>query len=446
MPPPPATPMTPPAPGPPPDLHDGTGRARQQAVYVQGVAGRTPAVPVAPDRLREAARAAMTRDAFAYVDGGAGTEATMDANRAAFGRWRIAPRQLRGAEPRQLGRTLLGRRLPTPLWLAPIGVLEMAHPEADLAVARAAAHEGVPFVFSNQASVPMEACAEAMERVRPGAPRYFQLYWSTSDALVRSFVRRAEACGCGAVVLTLDTTLLGWRPRDLDLGSLPFLHGKGIAQYTSDPVFREEMQASPPDPAPTPPLTPKTLRAAVRQARAFPGATLGALRSGDARAAVQRFVGTYSRPTLAWDDLKLLRDATSLPIVLKGVLHPDDAARAVEEGVQGIVVSNHGGRQVDGSVAALDQLPAIVRAVGDNVSVWFDSGVRTGADVFKAVALGAEAVGLGRPYAYALAVAGEAGVREAIRNVIAELDLTLGLAGVRAVDELGFEALVPAPA
>lgn len=432
--------------GPPPDLHDGTGRARQQSVYVQGIAGKRPAVPVAPARLREAAAGAMDEDAFAYIDGGAGTETTIDANRAAFDRWRIVPRQLVGAEPRQLGRALLGRRLPTPLWLAPIGVLEMAHPEADLAVARAAAHEGVPFVFSNQASVSMEDCAEAMERVRPGAPRYFQLYWSTSDALVRSFVKRAEACGCGAVVLTLDTTLLGWRPRDLDLASLPFLHGKGIAQYTSDPVFREEMRTDPPAPAPTPPISFQTLRTVARQARAFPGPSLAALRSGDARAAVQRFVGTYSRPTLSWDDLAFLRDATDLPILLKGVLHPEDAARAVEEGVQGVVVSNHGGRQIDGSVAALDQLPAVVAAVDGKVPVWFDSGVRTGVDVLKAVALGAEAVGLGRSYAYALAVAGEDGVRETIRNVIAELDLTLGLAGVRAVDDLGPDALVPAPA
>lgn len=402
-------------------------------------------MPVAPVRLREAAADAMAADAFAYIDGGAGTETTTDANRAAFDRWRIVPRQLVGADPRQLGRTVLGRRLPTPLWLAPIGVLEMAHPEADLAVARAAAHEGVPFVFSNQASVPMEACAEAMERVRPGAPRFFQLYWSTSDALVRSFVKRAEACGCGAIVLTLDTTLLGWRPRDLDLASLPFLHGKGIAQYTSDPVFREEMRTDPPAPAPAPPISFQTLRTAARQARAFPGPSLTALRSGDARAAVQRFVGTYSRPTLSWDDLAFLRDATDLPILLKGVLHPEDAARAVEEGVQGVVVSNHGGRQIDGSVAALDQLPAVVAAVEGKIPVWFDSGVRTGADVLKAVALGAEAVGLGRPYAYALAVAGEEGVRETIRNVIAELDLTLGLAGVRAVDDLSPEVLMPAP-
>jgi lactate 2-monooxygenase len=383
----------------------------------------------------------MSAEAFAYTAGGAGVETTMGANRAAFQNWRIVPRQLTGAEPRALGRVLLGRRLPTPLWLAPVGVLELAHRDADLAVARAAAREGVPFVFSNQASVSMERCAETMERTQPGAPRYFQLYWSTSDDLVRSFVRRAEACGCGAIVLTVDTTLLGWRPRDLDLASLPFLEGKGIAQYTSDPVFLDEMRTAGTAPSPAPPLGLKTLRTALRQGRAFPGGTLDALRSGDARAAVQRFVSTYSRPTLAWDDLKLLRDATDLPILLKGILHPEDAARAVEEGVQGVVVSNHGGRQVDGAVAALDALPAVVEAVEGNVSVWFDSGVRGGADVFKALALGAEAVGVGRPYVYGLAVGGEGGVRETIRNVVAELDLTLALAGVQSVDDLGPGAL-----
>ena len=433
-------------PGPPPDLHADAGRQRQRHVYVQGVAGKTPRVPVAPEPLAEAARRAMSPEAWAYVAGGAGTEATMDANREAFGRWRIVPRQLRGAEPRDLSRTVLGRRLPTPLWLAPIGVLEMAHAEADLAVARAAAHEGVPFVFSSQASVSMERCAEAMDEVREGAPRLFQLYWSTSDALVRSFVRRAEACGCAAIVLTLDTTLLGWRPRDLDLGSLPFLHGKGIAQYTSDPVFLDEMAAAPPEAgAPTPPLALATLRAAASQARKFPGSTLAALRSGRARGAVQRFVGTYSRPTLNWDDVARLRDMTSLPIFLKGILHPDDAAQAVEVGANGIIVSNHGGRQIDGAIGALDALPGCVEASGGAIPVWFDSGVRSGADVFKALALGAEAVGLGRPYVYGLAAGGEAGVRETIRNVVAELDLTLGLSGVRDVDALSPEALVRAP-
>ena len=191
-------------------------------------------MPVAWTALEQAAQAVMSPDAWAYVAGGAGREATMDANRAAFDRWVIVPRVLRDVETRDLSIELFGRRLPSPLLLCPIGVLEMAHREADLAVARAAAALGVPYIFSNQASVPMETCAAAMG----DAPRWFQLYWSRSNELVASLVKRAETCGCDAIVLTLDTTMLGWRPRDLDLGSLPFLKGQGIAQYTSDPVFR----------------------------------------------------------------------------------------------------------------------------------------------------------------------------------------------------------------
>ena len=426
-----------------PDLHQGAGPRRQREVFVGGVAGRTPAVPVAPDDLAEAARRVMAPAAWAYVAGSAGQERTAAANREAFGRWAFVPRQLAGTAERSLATTVLGRVLPSPLMLAPIGVLEEAHPEADLAVARAAAAEGVPFVFSSQASRPMEACAEAMEAVRAGAPRLFQLYWSTDDDLVRSFVRRAEACGCGAIVLTLDTTLLGWRPRDLDLAALPFLHGKGIAQYTSDPVFLAKLDEPPADPAPDPPLTLATLRSGIRQARRFPDATVGALRSGRARQAVQRFVGTYSRPSLGWEQVDQLREMTDLPVVLKGVLHPDDAREAARRGVDAIVVSNHGGRQVDGAIAALDALPAVCDAAGDDLEVWFDSGIRSGADVALALALGARVALLGRPYVYGLAVAGETGVRETIRNVLAELDLMLGLVGARSLQDLTPARLAP---
>ena len=427
---------------PDPDLHRGLGPRRQREVFLAGVAGRTPAVPVAPDALAEAARRAMSPSAWAYVAGGAGLERTQDANRAAFDRWAVVPRQLAGHAERDLSAEVLGTRHPAPLLLAPIGVLEEAHDEADLAVARAAAAEGVPFVFSSQASVPMEACAEAMDAVRPGAARLFQLYWSTDDDLVRSFVRRAEACGCSAVVLTLDTTLLGWRPRDLDLADLPFLKGKGIAQYTSDPVFMGKLDDPLPDAAPAPRLSAATVRTGVGQARRFPGATARALASGRARKAVQRFVGTYSRPSLGWDQVDALRAMTDLPVVLKGVLHPDDAREAARRGVDAVVVSTHGGRQVDAAVAALDALPGVVEAVGDDLEVWFDSGVRGGADVAVAVGLGARAVLLGRPYVYGLAVAGERGVREVVRNVVAELDLTLGLAGGRALGDLR-AAVVP---
>jgi lactate 2-monooxygenase len=419
----------------PPDI----GRERQRAIYLGGVAGQAPRVPVLPDALEAAARRAMTREAFAYVAGGAGAESTMAANRAAFERWRIVPRMLRDVEVRDTQVSLFGRTLPAPLLLAPIGVLEMAHAQADLAVARAAASLGVPFIFSSQASFPMEQTAAAMG----DAPRWFQLYWSRDDALVRSFVARAEACGCEAIVLTLDTTMLGWRTRDLDLAYLPFLRGKGIAQYTSDPVFMDSLSRPlPGGPAPAPRVNLSALRTLGQMVRRHPGGFVRNLRSGVPRKAVQRFVATYSRPSLTWDDLSFLRGLTKLPIVLKGIQHPDDARMAVERGMDGVVVSNHGGRQVDGAVGSLDALPAVVDAVGGRVPVLFDSGVRGGADVFKALALGATAVCLGRPYAYGLAIAGEAGVREVVQNVASDFDLTLGLAGCASIAQVTREMLV----
>src|SRR6476646_4721795 len=244
-----------------------SGPARQREIFLDGVAGARPSIPVDPARLEARARAAMSAEAFAYVAGGAGSERTMAANREAFDRWRIVPRVLRDVSARDSSIALFGRTLPSPLLLAPIGVLEMAHREADLAVARAAAAERVPMIFSSQASVPMEQCAAAMG----DAPRWFQLYWSRSDDLVRSFVRRAEGCGCAAIVLTLDTTLLGWRPRDLDLGSLPFLHGKGIAQYTSDPVFRASLAEPLGGEAPKTRVTASSLRALASMVRRYPG-------------------------------------------------------------------------------------------------------------------------------------------------------------------------------
>ena len=376
----------------------------------------------------------MSAQAFAYIAGGAGTESTMAANRAAFERHPLTPRVLRNAESRDLSVTLFGRKLSAPVLTAPIGVLEMAHPDADLAVARAAASLGVAMIFSNQASVAMEPCAAAMGE----SPRWFQLYWSKSDALVESFVQRAEACGCDAIVLTLDTTMLGWRPRDLDLGSLPFLAGKGIAQYTSDPVFRASLSEPPPSPTNTPraAITLSSILALIGAARRYPGNTLTALRSGESRRAVQRFIATYSRPSLDWSDLATLRGMTNLPVVLKGILHADDARRAIDAGMNGVIVSNHGGRQIDRSIASLDALPSVVRVVDGKLPVLFDSGIRTGADIAVALALGATAVCVGRPYAYGLAIAGEAGVRDVLTNLIAELDLTLGLLGCNSIPEL----------
>jgi lactate 2-monooxygenase len=394
------------------------------------------------DALEAAAERAMSPQAFAYVAAGAGNESTKRANEASFGRWRIVPRMLRDVSQRDTSVELFGRRVAAPLMLSPVGVLEMAHRDADAAAARAAAAEGVPMIFSNQASVPMEVCAEAMGQ----NPRWFQLYWSTSNELVESLVGRAEACGCEAIVVTLDTTMLGWRARDLALGYLPFLRGKGIAQYTSDPVFQrliEDRAVGGGAPTPRPNLA--ALGTLIQLVRRYPDRFWPALRSGKARRAVERFVQIYSRPSLTWDDLPFLRERTRLPILLKGILHPDDALRAIDSGMDGILVSNHGGRQVDGAIATIDALPGIVEAVDGRVPVLLDSGIRGGADMFKALALGAAAVCIGRPYLWGLAVAGEPGVREVIRNLIADFDLTMGLAGCRSVAEIGPETLVLAP-
>ena len=415
------------------------GVRRQTQIYLEGVSGRRPPIPLDADRLQASAERRMRPEAFAYVAAGAGNEHTVAANRAAFQRWRIVPRMLRDVERRETSIELFGQRLPSPFLLAPVGVLELAHPEADCAVARAARDTGTAMVFSNQASRPMEGVSKILE----DSPHWFQLYWSRSDELVESFAARAERCGCRAIVVTLDTTMLGWRSRDLEGAYLPFLHGKGIAQYTSDPVFRAGL-AQPPEGAPSakPPVNLSSLRAFRGMVRRYPGSLAAKLRSGEPRAAVQRFVATYSRPSLTWENLAFLRGLTRLPIMLKGILHPDDARLAVEHGMDGIVVSNHGGRQVDGAVGALDALPGVVEAVAGRVPVLFDSGVRGGADVFRALALGAAAVCLGRPYAYGLALAGEAGVREVIRNLVAEFDLTMGLAGCRSVAEITRDSLV----
>jgi len=415
----------------------GIGRQRQADIYLGALSGARRSVPVDPVRLEEAASKRMSPEAFAYIAGGAGLEETMRVNRDAFDRLRIVPRVLRDVSTRDTSVELFGRRLPGPFLLAPIGVLEMAHREADLAVARAAAAKGVPMIFSNQASVPMERCAESMGT----GPRWFQLYWSTSNELVESLVGRAEACGCAAIVVTLDTTLLGWRTRDLDLAYLPFLRGKGIAQYTSDPVFRRLVDQADEGPTNRPRPTLAGLSALFQLTRAYPGSFLANIRSRRPRTAVRQFLEIYSRPSLTWEDLPFLRERTKLPILLKGVLHPEDARRAVDGGVDGLVVSNHGGRQIDGEIATVDALPAIVEAVDRQVPILLDSGVRGGADAFKAVALGASAVLIGRPYAYGLAIAGERGVRDVLQNFLADFDLTMGLAGCASIDEISAESL-----
>ena len=335
---------------------------------------------------------------------------------------------------RDLSIELFGKKLSTPFLTAPIGVLEMAHKEADIAVAKATSSMDIPMIFSNQASVPMEDCAAVMG----AGPRWFQLYWSKSNDLVASLVSRAEACGCDAIVVTLDTTMLGWRIRDLDLAYLPFLQGKGIAQYISDPVFQklvDEMPDEDPDGL-KPPINLNTLGNISALMKRYPGSTVGNFKSKRPLKAVRQFIGVYSRPSLTWDDLPFLRKHTSLPILLKGILHPEDAQKAVDAGIDGIIVSNHGGRQVDGSVSAIAALPEVVRAVNNNIPVIMDSGIRGGADAFKAIALGAKAVCIGRPYVYALALAGMEGVKQVLQYFVADFELTMGLAGCTSISEI----------
>jgi isopentenyl diphosphate isomerase/L-lactate dehydrogenase-like FMN-dependent dehydrogenase len=373
---------------------------RQFEIYAAGQRGVKPARPVSVEQLERAAQQAMKPEAFGYVAGGAGSEDTMRANLAAFRRWRIVPRMLRDVSRRRMDVEVLGERLPCPVLLAPLGVQSIIHPQGELAVARAASSLGVLMVLSTAASHTIEEVAAALGSGR----RWFQLYWPKDPELAASFVHRAERAGYTAIVVTLDTNLLGWRERDLQNGYLPFLGGEGIANYISDPVFRSRL-AAPPEANPA--------------------------------AAGEAFERLVSNVSLKWEDLAWLKRTTRLPIVLKGILDPEDARRAVAEGVAGIGVSNHGGRQVDGAVAALDALPRVVEAVRDRATVIFDSGIRRGADVVKALALGARCVLLGRPYAYGLAVGGEEGVRDVLTNLLADLDLTLAMAGCASVAELG---------
>lgn len=412
----------------------------QRKIYLDGFSGARPLIPVAYKDLVIAASKVLTPRAFAYIAGGAGNEQTVAGNEQAFQQRQIIPKMLRDVSACDTKVRLFDRDLPSPFLISPIGVLELAHESADLAVAKAASRCGVPYIFSNQASRPMEACAAAMGR----SPRWFQLYWSKSRDLVASFVRRAEACGCSAIVITLDTTMLGWRSRDIELAYLPFLEGKGIAQYTSDPVFQKMIDADTSE-VERRKITLTTLRGLIQMVNAYPGeGFFSKLKSRRPMKAVKKFVETYSNPATTWEDLKFVRDLTKLPILLKGILHPDDARKAVDHGMNGIIVSNHGGRQVDGAIATFDALPRIARELKNQIPIILDSGIRGGADAFKAIALGATAVCIGRPYVYALSLAGEAGVYELIRNYMADFELTMRLAGCKNVSEITADLLSPA--
>jgi isopentenyl diphosphate isomerase/L-lactate dehydrogenase-like FMN-dependent dehydrogenase len=377
-------------------------------IYLQGLGDVRPAVTTDTSALEDAAWQIMEPGPFWYVAGAAGSGATKQANLDAFDRWRLVPRMLRDATNRSLATTVLGTTMPAPVLLAPIGVQSIIHPDGELATARVAAELGVPMIMSTASSHSIEEVAEASGE----GPRWYQLYWPNDDDVCVSILSRARAAGFTHLVVTLDTWLLGWRPHDLDHSYLPFIRGTGVAVYFSDPAFRAGLQMAPED---------------------------------DLMAAILRWIQVAIGQDKSWDRLPFLREHWDGPIVLKGIQHVDDARRAADAGMDGIVVSNHGGRQVDGAVASLDALPGIASAVGDQLAVLFDSGIRTGADVLKALALGAQAVLLGRPYAYGLAHGGADGVRHVVRSLLADLDLTMALSGHRTLDELTPSSLTARP-
>lgn len=377
----------------------------QSLIYFNGMfAGQVPDITTDLAALEKQAEKSLAPAALGYIVNSAGSGSTARANVAAFERWRIVPRMLRDHAVRDLSTTVLGTELAAPVLFGPVGVQTLAHPDGELATARAATALGLAYVHSTQASHSIEQAAEASG----DGNRWYQLYWPTDPDLCASFLARAQRSGYTHLVVTLDTTVLGWRPADLDRGYLPFLEAEGIANYTSDPVF---------------------------------GARLEKPWHEDKGAAGIAFAGVFPNTGLTWDQLPFVRQRWDGPIVLKGIQHVDDARLAAEHGMDGIVVSNHGGRQVDGAIASLDVLPRIAEAVGDRLAVLFDSGVRTGPDVFKALSLGAEAVLLGRQYLYGLALGGQEGVEHVARCLLAELDLTLANAGYTSHRDLGPDSL-----
>ncbi len=384
-----------------------TGMERQLEIYRKGLFGMPETFPVDDSELEARAHEVLKPTAYDYVAGGAGFETTMDANRRAFESYWLVPRMLRNVTVRDRTVQLFGYTYPAPILVAPIGVQGIIHPDGELATARACAKLGIPMVLSTVSSYSIEQVAEAMG----DAPRWFQLYHPRDPELAVSFVQRAEKAGYQAIVLTLDTHMLAWRPRDLTHAYLPFMQGEGLANYFSDPVFRRGLSAPPEE---------------------------------DPGSAVMHFAQLFGNSSLTWDAIANLKAHTRLPILLKGILHPDDARQAVASGADGIIVSNHGGRQVDGAIPALSALPQVVEAIEGRIPVLFDSGIRSGSDALKAIALGATTVLLGRPVMWALAIDGEQGVYTYLRNFLADFDLVLGLTGCASIREVTRELVQPA--
>jgi lactate 2-monooxygenase len=380
------------------------GMQHQMQIYLGGLQKKVPSLPVAFEDLEHKAKEIMKPEAFNYIAGGAGGEETMHNNRQAFEKWQIIPRMLEDVSERDISIELFGQKLPTPLLLAPVGVLSIAHPDAEVAVAHASKATKVPQILSTVSSKPLEEVGA----VHGEHPHWFQLYWGRDHEFTNSLISRAEDAGFTALVVTLDTRLLAWREKDISMAYLPFLHGEGLSNYFSDPVFR---------------------------------AALGGEPEKNTFQAIMHFSQLFSNPALTWADIERIKKHAKIPIILKGIQHAEDAKKAYECGVDGIVVSNHGGRQLDGAIGSLDVLEEIATEVSEKLTILFDSGIRRGADVFKAMALGAKAVLLARPYAYGLAINGQKGVEEVIQNLIADIDLTLGLAGRKNWSEVNKKCL-----
>jgi lactate 2-monooxygenase len=378
----------------------------QLEIYLQGLSGIMPSLPMAFAEWEARAQATLPPWIWSYVKGGAGDERTQQANADAFNQWGLIPRMFVGAKERDLSVEMFGMTLPSPVFMAPIGVIGLCAQDGhgDLATARAAARTGVPMIASTASVDPMEQVAAEFG----DTPGLFQLYTPTDRDLAASLVHRAEAAGFKGVVVTLDTWIPGWRPRDLSTANFPFLRGHCLSNYTSDPVFRKSLKRPPEE---------------------------------DPQAAVLRWIQIFGNP-LTWDDLSWLRSLTTLPLIVKGICHPDDARRAKDGGVDGIYCSNHGGRQANGGLPALDALPGVVEAA-DGLPVLFDSGIRSGADIVKALALGATAVAIGRPYAYGLALGGVDGIVHVVRSLLAEADLIMAVDGYPTLADLTPDTLSP---
>ena len=377
----------------------------QDEIYLAGLHGVVPKLPIDMVTLEKRAMEAWPETLVSYVQGGCGDERTQDLNVAAFGKWGLVPRMMVDSSKRDLSIELFGMKLPTPLFMAPIGVIGLCAQDGhgDLATAKAAARTGVPMVASTLMVDPLEAVAAQFG----DTPGFFQLYTPTDRELAESFVHRAEAAGFKGIVVTLDTWLPGWRPRDLARSSFPQLRGHCLTNYFSDPVFRARL-AKPPE--------------------------------QDPASAIMLWTQVFGK-MLTWPDLPWLRSLTKLPLLLKGICHPDDVRRAIDGGVDGIYCSNHGGRQANGGIGCLDMLPAVVEAAG-KTPVLFDSGVRTGSDIVKALALGATAVGIGRPYAWSLALDGTDGIVHVLRCLLAEADLLMAVDGYPSIAALSPKALL----